>query len=164
MPAIRIVPVFDPKVRALCVRPYEGHPHGCPNFGKKKGCPPSAPLLPDVFDLAAPCFAIFNVFRFGDHIEKMRAAHPAWSLRQLRNCLYWQGTARKALKGEIDKFVREVKAPDIDRETFERYFAIEHCPEAMGLNVTATMARVGEVLEWPPVTRAAQIAFAGRKR
>jgi len=34
-------------------------------------------------------------------------------------------------------------------------------PEAMGVNVTETMKRVGIELEWPPVNVAYQIALAG---
>jgi hypothetical protein len=97
------------------VKPYPLHPKGCPNFGKKAGCPPAAPQLPAAFDLTRPCFAIFNVFDFAGHIAKMRAAHPDWSERQLTCCLYWQGTARKALEAEIAAFLGEHPGMEVNR-------------------------------------------------
>jgi hypothetical protein len=41
------------------------------------------------------------------------------------------------------------------------------CPEACGVDVTATMASIGVALEWPPVSTAYQVALVGspgRKR
>lgn len=161
MPFARVVPVVDPSVRALCVKSYPLHPRGCPNFGKKAGCPPATPLLDEFFDLDGPCYVIWNVFDFGAHVAKMRAAHPAWSERQLSCCLYWQGTARKALDVEIDRFRRAVLLPGVP----ETMFQIDRCPEAKGLDVTATMVRfTGLALEWPPRTKAVQVAFAARRR
>ena len=148
---VRINPVFDPSVRSVCTKPYPLHKKGCPNWGKKKGCPPSAPLLPDAFDLTGPCYLIINEFPIGEHVAKMRALHPDWSQRQLECCLYWQGTARKQLKAEIKTFL-EAHPGNIYR--------VETCPEAMGLNVTATMHQAGLKIEWPPVNVARQIAFA----
>jgi hypothetical protein len=41
---------------------------------------------------------------------------------------------------------------------------IERCPEALGLNVTATMRMIGIDLEWPPREFTYQVALAGAKR
>jgi hypothetical protein len=74
----------------------------------------------------------------------MRKRHPNWTERQLANCLYWQGRARKHLKIEFRRF-RQVERfgaePDAEFETV---------PEARGVNVTETMKLVGVELEWPP--------------
>lgn len=145
--------VYDPKVRGLCAKPYDLHPKGCPNFGKLERCPPRAPLLPHFFDLTKPCYLLYNVFDFGAHVAKMRSAHPKWSRRQVECCLYWQGTARAALRAEIKAFMDDVPG-----------YTVVECPEAMGLNVTATMQAAGVELEWPPKTRAVQVAFAGVER
>jgi predicted metal-binding protein len=154
---IKVVPAdalrYAPEVRGLCVKPYELHPRGCPNFGKKVGCPPKAPHLPVLFDLAQPSYVIYNVFDFGAHVAKMRALHPTWSKRQVECCLYWQGTARSALRAEIKRFTDAI--PE---------YIVTSCPEAMGLDVTTTMRALGVELEWPPQTRAVQVAFAGRER
>ena len=80
----------------------------------------------------------------------MRAKHPDWSERQLACCLYWQGTARKQLRELTDKFI------EIHPECI-----IIPVPEAMGVNVTATMKSIGHELEWPPRTVAYQVALAG---
>ena len=73
------------------------------------------------------------------------------SKRQLECCLYWQGTARKRLKERINEFIFLAD---------ERY-VVNTVPEAMGVNVTETMKRVGIELEWPPVNLVYQIAMAG---
>lgn len=54
------------------------------------------------------------------------------------------------LRGEIRRFVND--HPGL------RLLA---CPEAAGVNITATMASIGVALEWPPVTKALQIVLAG---
>jgi len=147
----RVVPVFEPSVRGLCIKPYPGHPKGCPNFGTRPSCPPEAPLLPGVFDLSAPVYCVWNAFDLARHVERMLARHPDWSLRQLRCCLYWQNTARKALRGKVKSVLEDL--PDYEGL---------YCPEAYGVNVTATMADIGIELEWPPIQVAYQVALAGK--
>lgn len=155
LPLLRIVqiqPVVDPTLRGLCVRPYPGHPHGCPNFGKKPGCPPQTPLLTEIFDLDQPCYAIVNLFELATHIQKMKEHHPNWTQAQLSCCLYWQQTARKQLERGIAIFSQQHSG-----------YRIERCPEAMGLNVTQTLAEAGVRMEWPPQKTALQVAFAGKE-
>lgn len=143
--------IIEPSVRRICFRPYPNHKKGCPNYDKKPGCPPQAPLIEKILDIDQPIWAIWNIFDFRQHCEKMKKKHPNWSERQIQCCLYWQGTARKALKGIISDF------------------SIEHwglkvitCPEACGVNVTNTMRRIGHILEWPPKTKTYQIVLAGK--
>ncbi len=97
----KVKPVVDENVRALCVKPYPLHKNGCPNFNKKDGCPPSAELIQNVIDLEQDVYIIYNKYNFKDHVNKMKVKHPDWSKRQLRCCLYWQGSARKNLKQKI---------------------------------------------------------------
>lgn len=150
MPFIEVRPVIDYSVRQLCVRPYPLHKKGCPNFRKKAGCPPECPKFGEVFDLSCKFFAIYNVFDFGRHVAVMKNKHPLWSERQLANCLYWQPKARKQLKQEIKIFLEDYPG-----------YKVEMVPEAMGINVTATMKAVGIELEWPPRRTAHQVALAG---
>mgnify|MGYP000962170430 CR=1 FL=1 len=145
MPWVLVDPVIEPSVRGLCVRPYPLHPKGCPNFGKKIGCPPDAPIYRPV----GPVAAIFNIFPLACHVRWMRDRHPDWSDRQLRCVLYWQPAARKQLKAEIRKFLSD-----------HRGWRIIACPEACGVNLTQTMAEVGIRLEWPPEEFAYQIVLA----
>lgn len=152
---IQVIPVIDHSVRALCAKPYPGHAKGCPNFNKKKGCPPGAAKYDETYDLNQPVYAIINKFDFKSHTERMRQLHPEWSERQVRCCLYWQPGARKQLLTEIKRFWSDLT---------HRKYSIETCPEAMGINVTKTLANAGIELEWPPETVAYQVALAGIKK
>lgn len=149
----QVVPVYQPDVRELCTRRYAGHPHGCPNHGKRPSCPPAAPRIHERLDLARPVFIVWNRFDLGAHVERMRARHPDWSRRQLVCCLYWQQGARKKLQAEIVAFL--VDNPGT------RCRVIVSCPEACGVNVTETMKAVGIELEWPPKRYAYQVALVG---
>ena len=150
MSSAQVTPVLDAKMRALRVHPYPGHPKGCPKFGKDPGCPPQVKRFDRLFDMSQPFWAIWTVFPIGEHMEKMRAAHPDWSERQTRCCLYWQKGARAKLGEEIRLF-----------EIGHAGLMVTRCPEAMGINITETFRRIGIELEWPPVNAALQIALAG---
>lgn len=147
-PAVR--PVANAGVRALCREPYPGHRKGCPNWRKRPTCPPQAPLLAETIDLGKPVYCIFNAFDLAGHVERMRAQHSEWSMRQLRCCLYWQRTARKALRQKVERFLSSHQG-----------LIPLYCPEATGVDVTATMAAIGVQLEWPPVSVAYQVALVG---
>ncbi|MFC1697966.1 hypothetical protein ACFL1H_06510 [Nanoarchaeota archaeon] len=133
--------IYDRSFQQLCKKPYYGHSKGCPNFGKKEGCPPS-PLLDDVFDLGAEMFVIYTSFNVGEFAEKMRVSHPEWQNhpRQWYNPRRWQPKARKEHKIELEKFISEYGL-DIDK-----------CPEARGINVSRMMMDVSVDLSWgwPP--------------
>lgn len=150
---IQVKPVIDLSVRTLCLRPYPGHKNGCPNYGKKKGCPPKTPVYTDVYDLSKPVYALINKFNLAHHIQHMKTLHPDWSQRKLECCLYWQPKARKQLLQLIRSFLKE-----------NRNYRIETCPEAMGVNVTETLKAAGIILEWPPKQWACQVALAGIER
>ncbi len=143
-------PVYAPDVRQLCQRPYYGHPRGCPNWGKRDSCPPAAWNLYDVFLQDREFFIIWNRFDLGFHRERMKELHPKWTERQLLCCLYWQPRARKQLRHVVARFQKEHPT-----------CFIQFCPEALGVNVTETMRRIGIKLEWPPITKAYQVAIAG---
>lgn len=153
IPFIQVDPIIEYSTcRRLCVQEYYNHKKGCPNYGKKEGCPPNTLPFDEVYDLLKPVYAILNVFNFGDHIERMKVKHSSWSKRQIECCLYWQGTARKQLKERIEAF---------KRRPFGEMYAITQRPEGMGVLVTDTMKSVDIELEWPPKNFAYQIAFAG---
>ncbi len=139
----------DPKFQEFCKLPYPNHPRGCPNYGKKKGCPPEQKLFFDIFD--HDFYLIFTKFDLGAHVAKLKKKHSKWTQRQLECCLYWQGTARRNLKAEIALF----------KEDFPTYF-VTACPEAMGVDVTDLMEdNAGIVLDWPPQDTVYQVAVAG---
>ena len=153
MPTARVRPVMlrGVSARELCARRYPGHPRGCPNRGRA-GCPPGARPLGEVLDLRLPTFVVWNAFPLGRHVTRMRWKHPGWTVRQLVCCLYWQGTARKQLRAEIAKFMAKYVGD----------WTVLTCPEAHGVDVTATMRAAGVELEWPPTVTAYQVALAGR--
>jgi predicted metal-binding protein len=151
----QVNPVIDYSVRELCTKPYPDHEAGCPNYGKKKGCPPEAPMYDEVYNIEKPVFVIANQFDFKGHVEKMRQKHPEWSKRQLECCLYWQNTARAQLTEGVNEFLK----------THPEYLnGVELCPEAMGVNITETMAKAGIQLEWPPVNKVFKVALVGIRR
>jgi predicted metal-binding protein len=145
--------IIESKVRDLCYKAYPNHKRGCPNYGKKRGCPPNVPIITEVIDLEQTVWVVWNVFDFSSHCERMEQAHPDWSRRQIECCLYWQGTARKHLRETLEEFM--------DKHGQHIPLAIISCPEAMGVNVTKTMRQIGQELEWPPVTKTYQVAVAG---
>lgn len=153
MPFSQVKLSIDYQVKNLCAQAYPGHPKGCPNFGKRWTCPPKAPKVEHVFDFSKPIFVIWNTYDLKAHLEKMEQLHPEWSDKQKNCCLYWQGSARKALRREITDFCS--KYPDLFVTT---------CPEAMGVNVTGTMCTIGHFLQWPPKTMTYQVAVAGTYR
>jgi len=136
MPWIEVHPIIDIKIKGLCLKSYPLHPKGCCNFNHKLGCPPNSPLFSEVIDISKPVHAIYNIFPFKEHIDKMRLKFPTWSERQLRCVLYWQSRARVALREQIKSFLRD----------FGRLKIIT-CPEAQGVNLTETMKNANIVLE-----------------
>lgn len=138
--------------RAMCVFPYKNHKKGCPNYGKKLDCPPQVPMFDQVFDLTKPVYAIFSTYDLLSHTEQMKCRHPQWTETQQLNVLYWQGSARKKLKENIERF------NIIFRE--KGYFSTTS-PEAMGVNVTETLKKAGICLEWPARHTVYKVAFAG---
>ncbi len=135
---VQVLPEIDYSVRQLCKRPYPGHPKGCPNFGNRNTCPPAAPLFDRVVDLCRPVYAIVNEFDLEAFASRMRELHPEWTDKKCRCSRYWQGTARKQLGLQVDEFL-----------LLHSGYTAFTVPEAMGVNVTETLRRVGIILEWP---------------
>jgi len=150
MPNALVDPVVDHDVRHLCFRPYPGHPNGCPNFDTTVRCPPQAPYIEDILDFERPIYAVWNIFDFARHVARMKQRHPNWSERQAACCLYWQGTARAMLAEKLRAFRRDHPGT-----------IVIQTPEALGVNVTATMQSLGVTLEWPPKTITFQVALVG---
>jgi hypothetical protein len=125
-----VVAVCDRAIRKLCAHPYPAHPKGCPNVAR---C--TTKFFEDVF--ASRVYVASLRFDFKTYRDMMARKHPAWSDRQLRNPLYWQGYCRKKMRDYM-KIVTPLG-----------WHAL-WIPEAMGVNVTATCAKAGIQLQWPP--------------
>ena len=148
--------VVDYSVRKLCSRPYPNHARGCPNYGKRPICPPQCPRIEETYDMSKGFWVVWIIFDFAAHRRKMRRKHPEWSQRQIDCCLYWQGTAKKMLREAVQ---------DVEYYLEGRgNWVTTDCPEAMGVNVTATMKNLGIELEWPPEKVVYKMAIIGIRK
>jgi hypothetical protein len=125
--------IYDKRARdgTWCKLPYPNHPNGCPNF----------PLCPNKYqDLSElnniDWYAVIEEFDLKAHAESMKARHPDWTDRQCRNLLYWQNGVRKRLR---EKAYRNANGG-----------IVLEIPEACGVNLFATMSRVGIRLKRNP--------------
>jgi predicted metal-binding protein len=153
-----IKPVINKNVRNLCFKAYTNHPKGCPNFNKRDTCPPKVCFIDNYFDLNKVIIAVVIHFNLKQHVQRMQRKHPDWSQRQLECCLYWQNTARKQLQEEVTSVLSRTALFDKGR------LITTDCPEAMGVDVTATMKNAGLILEWPPKKIVRKIAFIGTEK
>lgn len=135
-----IVPVkrliHKKEVRDWCKLPYHNHPKGCPNYGKRKECPPQSKYITEIININKPIFMVFSEFDLEKHISKMRKKHPQWSNHQLRNVLYWQSTSKKQMKERVKK-AQSILGTKV----------IIYMPESNGINVYATAFHSGLKLE-----------------
>lgn len=137
-----------------CRLPYPDHPKGCPMYGTRDSCPPKAPMIGEILDLGQPTYVIAVEFNLKNHVAQMKRLHPDWTDAQSRNPRYWQSTARKELKKEIEWVSIEI--PNL--------FAVMR-PEAHGVDLAKTIEKsLGIVLEFPPKNKAYQIAVMGTRK
>lgn len=136
-----------------CCLPYPGHPRGCPNYGQRDTCPPKAPLLTTFFDITQPMWLIVQPFDMAGHMRHMAQSHRGWSQAQLRCCLYWQGGVRVQLADAVR--LAQWRHPGT---------VATMSPEAMGLNVFATMRKLGVRLSLHPEQIVYKVALLGQKQ
>lgn len=91
------------KVRDFCKRSYPGHPHGCPNYGKKETCPPHAERFMNVIKSIpdGKYFLVYVNFDLEEQSRRMKEKNPHFTEKQSRNSRYWQSTVKKALREKI---------------------------------------------------------------
>lgn len=132
--------VLEPKARGLwCTLPYYNHPKGCPNFGKKVGCPPFSPKFEEVY--MQPFYMVMEFFDIETHVIKMKEKHPKWTEKQCRSLLYWQKNLNKKLENNANEFMKKLSTKNIE---------LVKTPEAMGINMFETCKNVGVLLERNP--------------
>lgn len=147
IPSIDII--SDIRSRDWCKLPYPNHPHGCPNYDKRIGCPPQVSLFNEV--ITSPYTLVGIKFNLEKWINRMKDKHPNWSDKQARCCLYWQGKVRKVLREKCKEIVKDEEM-------------ILYKPEAMGIHVFRTCASIGIKLEKNPTKYVWKIAIIGRKK
>jgi hypothetical protein len=128
-----------------CSLQYPGHEKKNVKGRVTSGCPNQDECLKNAIDFKTAFinsaseitwFAVKEDFNLTAHINKMHWKHLDWSDRQCRCVLYWQNTVRKRLLNKTKEFVDLICAD----------YALE-IPEACGINVFATMANVGLILQ-----------------
>ncbi|MBU7016320.1 MAG: hypothetical protein HXS44_02330 [Theionarchaea archaeon] len=125
---------IDHNVRDLCRKPYPGHPKGCPNYGKKKECPPQAPLLEDFIDISQPhYFVVLKCIRNG------RFPNQESTLEEAQFHSYWSDTLEKILCKYIQEFQKDHPGT-----------VFTYHPSAVGVDVLETARNVGIPLQENP--------------
>ena len=134
-----------------CKLSYSNHPKGCPNYGKKKTCPPFTEKYYKKID--PPYFLIIQEFDIESHAKKMKKAHPSWSESQCRNLLYWQ-------KGVVKK--SKEKAYDFAKSLGNEFIVLE-VPEANGVHVFQTCRNVCVTIEPNPKKIIRKVMIVGKR-
>lgn len=134
---------YDRKFQSLCRKPFQGHAKGCPNYGKKEGCPPNQPMIYELLDLSSYVYVIYTEFPVGEFAERMRINHPKWygMPREWYNPRRWHPVARKEHAEDVAEFFHS--KPEC---------IVTGSPEANGVNLTETMKHIDVYLDWqwPP--------------
>ena len=143
--------IIDYRARGWCKLPYPDHRLGCPNYGKRKTCPPRAPLFEKI--VKSPFVLVAVKFNLARHIKQMKARHPDWSDRQAKCVLYWQGKVNKYLK-DICEGIKSTIPNSV----------ILNKPEAHGVHVFETCRKNGLILEGNPKRIVWKISIIGIKK
>ena len=138
--------VLSDQTGEWCKLPYPNHKKGCPNYGKKSKCPPTARPITHFMRSDNPIWLVHSEFDLKAHMVRMKEKHSHWTERQCRCVLYWQNTSRKQLKERMteafylyQKKLRKFKP----RETA----TMTAIPEGHGVNVYVTAKLAGLTLE-----------------
>ena len=135
-----------------CLLPYKNHKNGCPNYGKRKTCPPFAKKFEELVE--APFYLVTQEFDLEVQKKKMKEKHPNWTENQSKNLLYWQKGLIKKLK---DEAYEQANVLGTD-------FIVLEVPEANGVNVFQTCKNVGIILEKNPQKKVIKVMVIGKKK
>ena len=132
--------VLTPETKAWCALPYYDKKHGCPNYKGRcyRGGRLPMTMLYEIMSIHKPIWIVYNEFDLGAHVAKMRAAHPDWSERQLRNVYYWQNQSRSQLQKKVNAAAAILK---------EKGPIVISSGEGNGVNLYATCYHSGLKLE-----------------
>ncbi len=128
--------VYDARARdgTWCAKRSDRYPKGCPNFPE---CPPK---YPDFKTLQGyDWYAIIEEFDIAawEHRQAKKHEGEGWSLKQLRNPRHWQ-------KGVMKRLLMKAQA---NSNRLHGDIILE-IPEASGVDLVRTMAKVGVHFEW----------------
>jgi predicted metal-binding protein len=148
--------VVSKRMRDLCSREYPGHPMGCPNYNKKSDCPPKCQIVYNYFNLKKKHWLIIVKFNLAKQARRMKEKYPYWTDRQCRNVLYWQGGVRKELTDLCSKFTF--------KKGLDKRLSFTLKPEAMGVNVFATLHHIGIPIKRNPKKTIYKVALIGVRK
>lgn len=134
-----------------CRNPYPGHPHGCPNYGRRACCPPKAKPIWQV--IQAALYLVVATLDLDEYRRVMKRRHPEWTERQVKNPLYWQGAVRTKLGDEALMLLYGHP---------ERMLIL--IPEAHGVDVFSTAESVGVQIERTPTHKIVKVGLVGWRR
>ena len=140
--------------RSMCIKPYNNHKNGCPNYGRLQTCPPNIPCMYDqIFDVG-DVYAVVTKFYLEEYFNKRRKNRPDLAEGQIRNIRVWQPIAIKENDYAISEFYKEY--PNKNNYVSTRLL------ECMGVDVVNTMKEVGVFIKFPVEEFAYRIAFVAR--
>ena len=140
------------KYQCMCLKTGGSFRNGCPNYGKKSGCPPRK-LFDEDYDMSRDIYLIVSNFDLTEHTQRIRTRHPTWTEKAVYNPRYWQATARKLHEREIEAFTKEHPG-----------YSTERTPEGAGINVDLLCQNHGIELEWPPRKLTRIVSVGGVRR
>lgn len=140
--------VYDIRARdgTWCKLPYPGHKRGCPNFPK---CPSRFEDFNNLQERWDHWFAVIEEFDLKTHAGKMKLIHPEWTERQCRNLLYWQPSVKYRLRNKAYAY-------------WGGDCTVLEIPEACGINVFATLSKVGVIIDRNPII-VRKVMFIGKR-
>ena len=109
-------------------------------------------MIEAVLNLEKPMFLVAVSYDLAGHVLEMGERHPGWTDRQKANLLYWQG----AVKARLFEAARH--------ESEQRGLLVVRCPEACGVDMTATFEDAWIILEWPPTKTVWKAVLLGTPR
>lgn len=137
--------------RSMCIRPYNNHKYGCPNFGRVETCPPNIPCMYDqVFD-TSDVYAVVTKYNLKEFFDKRRYKRPDLKEGQIRNIRIWQPIALKENDYAISEFYKENPS--------KNNYVATRLLECMGVDVINTMKEVGLEIKFPIEDYAYRVAF-----
>ena len=140
--------------RCMCLKPYPGHPDGCPNYGKP-GCPPNTPMYDQVFDMDEPIYAIVTNYDLEEYFNQRRKNRPDLPEGQIRNSRCWQPRTKKENDYAVRDFLNKLNRKD---------YVATRLLESMGVDVIGTMKEIGLEIKFPVIDHVYRVSFAAKAR
>jgi predicted metal-binding protein len=152
------------KTDLWCQLPYPNHKKGCPNYNKKKTCPPNVPHFKKIINNYRHFYLIYSIFNFKKYKELREIENPEFfnTPARLKCVLYWQGAVRKILKEYVKKILVDDNITNFyllscgsgfDDKYLGKFQNPLYSMEAAGINVFKTLKNNNIEYELKPVNK-----------